>query len=277
MRKNLGRRNRSQIRVQLEDRSLGKNQSSLDDVLELPNVAGPRVADEPFRRRRRDALYPFTEIAGISRKEKHSELRNIGTTLTQRGHFKRENVQSVIEIRAETAGANRLLKISICSGDDPHVNTHRTAATDRLELAFLQNAQQLNLSLQRQLTHFVQEDCASVGELEAADVPPKGTGESTLHMPKEFALYQTRRDGTTVYLYQRTILTRAPVVNGPRDEFLPSPCLSINEHTGVGGRDLVDSSQKCEQGWATAHDLLEVVLGADLLLKIDILFLKPCF
>src|SRR2546427_1204906 len=98
MRRNLFRRNRNQICVQLEDRALGKNQGPLDDVLQLPNVAGPGVADEPFRRRRRDALYPFTEIAGISRKEKHSELRNIGTTFTQWGHFKRENVQSVIEI-----------------------------------------------------------------------------------------------------------------------------------------------------------------------------------
>ena len=40
---------------------------------------------------------------------------------------------------------------------------------------------------------------------------------------------------------------------------------------------LVDSSQKLEKHRAITHDLLEVMYGANLLLKIDILFLKPCF
>jgi len=67
-------------------------------------------------------------------KEEHCELKNIGTTLTQRRHFERKDIQSIIEIGSKTAGTNRLLKIPICSGDDPHVNTHRTVAADWLEL-----------------------------------------------------------------------------------------------------------------------------------------------
>jgi hypothetical protein len=113
--------------------------------LQLSYVAWPEVALESFRGRRGDPLHPFTEIPGISRKEEHCELRNIGTTLTQRGHFKREDVQSIVEIGPETPGTNRLLKISVCGGDDPDVNAHRTVAADWLKLALLETAQQLNL------------------------------------------------------------------------------------------------------------------------------------
>src|SRR5262249_6003705 len=104
----------------------------------------------------------------------------------------------------------------------------------------------------------------------------KGAGESTLHMSKQFALDQSGGDRTTVDLYQRTTFTQAPVVNCARDQLFPGSRFTVDEHARISGSDLVYSSQQVQQRCTVAHNLLEVMFSANLLLKIDILFLEPC-
>ena len=61
-----------------------------------------------------------------------------------------------------------LLEIAVRRGDDAHVDLDRLAAADPLELALLQDAQQLDLHVQRELADLVEEQRAAVGQLEPA-------------------------------------------------------------------------------------------------------------
>jgi len=57
----------------------------------------------------------LTEIPGIIEKGRTWRVEHIGTTAHAAGHFKREDVQSIVKIGPETPGTNRLLKISVCA------------------------------------------------------------------------------------------------------------------------------------------------------------------
>jgi hypothetical protein len=60
------------------------------------------------------------------------------------------------------------------------------------DFAVLQDAQQLGLQLQRQLTHLVQEERAAIGLLEGALAPGLRSGEGAFLMAEQLALDQRR-------------------------------------------------------------------------------------
>src|SRR5277367_3812832 len=119
------------------------------------------------------------------------------------------------------------MEIAVCGGNHAHVHTQGTAAPYRLKLVFLQDAEQFHLRLQAKLPDFIQEDRAAVGKLEAADAALERPRERPFHVPKQFALYQTSRDGAAVHTHQGTAVTRASAVDRARHELLPCPRFSI--------------------------------------------------
>ncbi len=95
-------------------------------------------------------------------------------------------------------------------------------------------------------------------------------------MPKQFALYQTSRDGAAVHTHQGTAIAGASVVDRARHEFLPRPRFAVNEHRRIRGSDLLHGVERLQQCWTITHDLLEVMLRMQFLPEINVLLLQHC-
>src|SRR5690606_20385812 len=93
--------------------------------------------------------------------------------------------EPVIEILAEAPGGDLFGEAPVGRGDDADIDRLGDAATESLELARLDHAQQLDLRVQRQLTDLVEEQGGAVGVLEAADMAVEGAGEAALLMPEQ--------------------------------------------------------------------------------------------
>ena len=148
-------------------------------------------------------------------------------------------------------------------------------AAHRLELSLLEDPQQLDLGLQRQLADLVEEDRAASGQLEPAHASIDRPGEGTLDVTEELALHETRRDGAAVHLHERSMLPATLGVDRPRDQLLAGSGLAGDEYRRIGRRHLPDLVQHAQEGAAAADHLHEVVLPADLLLQIDVLGVEP--
>src|SRR5215510_17429 len=140
---------RKQIPVELQRSAARQDDRPLDDVLQLPDVAGPRVAHEPTHCFGGDRFHRPAEPPREASEKEHRELRNVRRPLPQRRNTERKHVEAVKEIRAKAAGAHRLLEIAIGRCDHPHVHTDRFVAADRLEFLLLEYAQELDLRLGR--------------------------------------------------------------------------------------------------------------------------------
>src|SRR5580698_864172 len=152
------------------------------------------------------------------------------------------------------------MEIAVGGGNHAHVHTQRVTAPYGLKLVFLQDAEQLHLCLQAKLPDFIQEDCAAVRKLEAADAPLERPREGPFHMPKQFALHQTSRDRAAVHTHQSTAVAGASAVYRARHEFLPGPRLAVNQYRRIRGSDLLHGVERLQQCWTVAHDLLEIML-----------------
>ena len=97
--------------------------------------------------------------------------------LPQRRHAQRVDLESVVEIGAKAAFGHLLLQIPVGGGDEAHIHPQRPIGADTLDLALLQGPQQLGLQAEGQFADLVQEQGATVGQLELAGPITDGTGE----------------------------------------------------------------------------------------------------
>ena len=108
------------------------------------------------------------------------------------------DVEAVVEILAEAAGADLLLEVAVGRGDDADVDLLGLAVADAEDDALLQRAEELHLEVQRQLADLVEEERALVGRLELAGPRRDRAGEGALHVAEELALDQVLGDGAAV-------------------------------------------------------------------------------
>src|SRR5580704_11448548 len=111
-----------------------------------------------------EAFSCFTRIAIDEVLNQHG---NVLLPFTQRRHLNRENVEPVKEIAPERARSDGRFQIAVSSGNHPNIRSDGSSSTDTTELVFLQNAQKSDLGLGRELSDFIEEDCASFGQLKA--------------------------------------------------------------------------------------------------------------
>ena len=74
----------------------------------------------------------------------------------------------MIEILAESPGANLRFEIAAGRGDDAHVDAHLGGAADPLERLVYEHAHDLVLGLARQVADFIEEQRAGVRLLQRA-------------------------------------------------------------------------------------------------------------
>jgi hypothetical protein len=117
----------------------------------------------------------------------HQE-RDIGPPLAERRHREGEDVEPVIEVLAERPGGDRGGQVAVRRGDHADVDADRLAAADALELALLEDAEELHLRVGRDVADLVEEDRAAVGQLEAAEPPLRRAGEGAVLVAEELAL-----------------------------------------------------------------------------------------
>ena len=95
--------------------------------------------------------------------------RDVLGPFAQRRHRQGQHVQPVEQILAKPALGDGLAQAHIGRGDDADIQADGFAAADAADLAFLQEAQQVALQVDRHVADFVQEQRAAVGILDLAD------------------------------------------------------------------------------------------------------------
>src|SRR5262249_13628949 len=124
-------------------------------------------------------------------------------------------------------------------------------------LALLQYAEQLRLHRRRQLTHFVEEQGAAGGQLEAPALEPVGAGEGTALVAEQLGLDQGLGQRGAVDRGEGPFGARAPLVDRARERLLARSAGAGEQHGGLGRRDALGLSQRRREGRRAALDRIE--------------------
>ncbi len=110
--------------------------------------------------------------------------------LAQRREIDVQDIEPVIQIVPEFPQCYELLEAPVGGGEHPNVYLDRLNASHPKECPRLQHPQQLHLHGGRDLADLVEEDGASVGQLEATQPALRRTGEGALFVAEQLRLKQ---------------------------------------------------------------------------------------
>src|SRR5688572_20875929 len=94
------------------------------------------------------------------------EQNDVVAALPKRGDANRDRVDPVKEVLPEGTDPDPLVEVLVGRGNQPEVDRDRAAAADALDLPAFERPKQLRLNARRERSHLVQEERASVRELE---------------------------------------------------------------------------------------------------------------
>jgi len=85
------------------------------------------------------------------------QRQNVTAPFSQGRQPQRHHVETVIQVGAKAAGPDLLRKIPVGGCNQAHVETDGAAAAQTLDLALLENAQDLGLQSQLHLRYFIEQ------------------------------------------------------------------------------------------------------------------------
>src|SRR5580698_6455418 len=160
--------------------------------------------------------YTLNSLAVLTREhldKVHDQQLNIIAPLPQRRQRNRKSAQTVVEVTSESTLIDHASEISMRGSNEANVDFTRATATGPFEFLFLQNPQEPRLECQREVTHFVKEECAGISHFETANSLSDRPGEGTLLMPKQLALEQIEGNCRAIELNEGAIAARTEIVN----------------------------------------------------------------
>jgi len=129
---------------------------------------------------------------------------------------------------------HQILKILVGRCDQPHVHLDRPRFANALELALLQDAQELDLDQGGISPTSSRKSVPPWAELEAPFAVRRCARECAFDVAKQLALDQALGQGGAVGFDERLVGAVAVVVDGVRDELLACTGLSFNQKPWCG-------------------------------------------
>ena len=133
---------------------------------QLADVAGPRLLLEPAEGIGRQAECVTVVHLLDDPEEAVREHGDVATTLAQRRQVQRDQVDAIEQVFAKLAARHLVGQHTVRGAHDPHVDRDALARAEHLEGAVLQDAEQLHLRREVEVTDLVEEDRAAVRERE---------------------------------------------------------------------------------------------------------------
>ena len=177
---------------------LGEGDHAAHLVLQLADVAGPAIEQQPLHRFFGDAQLALLEFVGGAGDEVVDEAGDLVAPLAQRRDREADDVEAVEEVFAEPAVADGVLEVGVGGGDDADVDGEGAGLAERRDFTRLEEAEQLGLEVEAELADFVEEEGAVAGGADQAELIAVGAGEGAAAVAEQLAFEQVARDGGAV-------------------------------------------------------------------------------
>ena len=189
-----------------------------DFVVVIYNPKSKKRTDQIVRAREillahRSPDIPVGIVSGATREHETVRLTTLGTMLdqeitgdrhdiewplTQRRDGHREDIETVKKILAKNAFGDSLGHIAVGGGDDADIERHRLLAANPLDLALLQDAEQLGLEAHRHFSDLIEKQRTLLRLLELAGLRLLRPGKGALFVTEQGRFEQTVRDRRAV-------------------------------------------------------------------------------
>ena len=234
---------------------LGEDGGAFDDILEFAHIAGPIVGEQSsYAAFRKSAAFDAVFL-GKTLEKMIGEDFDIPRALAERGDLDGENIEAVVEILAKFAFLNRFEQVAVRGGKDADIDFDGFISPDAFEFPLLEDAEELGLEGEGDLTDLVEQNRAAIRQLEAA-IPLVGrAGEGAFFVAEEFAFDERLGNGGAIDLDERLVGTLAVEENLVGHKLFARSIFTADHDRGIRPADTVDEIFQAGDGGAASNDL----------------------
>ena len=221
----------------------GDVEGTLHDVLQFPHVPRPGITAEDLGDFCREPPAWLVDGLYAGPEERFRQQHDVLLPFPQGRDIDGQHAQAVEQILPERAVAHALLQALVGRGDDADVDRPGELAADTAHFLVLDDAQQVDLGLQRHVADLVQEDGPPFRQFELARLALLlRAGERPGVIAEQLALDEVSGQGAAIDDHKRRILAGAGIVDGMGEQFLAGAALPEDEGRDVAVRgDLAES------------------------------------
>ena len=246
-----------------DDRRIVQQDHPLEDIAQLPDIAGPGVAGERVARVGGERPLGEPVVRAGPCQEVLGEDQHVEAALAERRQGQRDDGEPVVEILAKALGRDRGAEILVGGGHDPHVGGLGAGAAEAPHGALLERGEELGLKGRGEQADLVEKEHAAMGELKQAGLGLARVGEGPLLVAEQLGLEQALRDGGAVDVDERLGRARPGSMQRPREQALARSGLAEDQqrrrthrHRG-GANELLNLSPQGDHGGAIPDQVCE--------------------
>ena len=190
------------------------------------------------------------------------QRQDVARPLAQRRDGQGEDAETVIEILAEPACLDLRTQVSVGGGDHAHVETQHALAAQPLDLALLQDPQQLALQAQFHLGDLVEQQGAALGEFELAGPGLVGAGKGAPFVAEQHRLQHVFRDGRAIDGHEGLGRPGRVGVQVAGKDLLADPRFAVEHHRDLRGGNPGYQLQQLQAARVLQHQAVGRTLAA---------------
>ena len=188
------------------------------------------------------------------------QQRDVLAPLAERRNRDVDDVESIVKIFPERAGADLREEVAVGGRHETHVRRDVAAVvSNALDFTGLDESQQQRLHPQAHFPDLVHEERAAVGHLEQAGAIAPRAREAAADVAEKFRFQEGFRNAGAIERDERRAAPPAPAVNEMRHDLLADAAFAGYEYLGVGRGRVPDVLEDGADG-QTSADQLAVVL-----------------
>ena len=203
------------------------------------------------------------EVARGAFQEVLGQRGDLLAALAERRDGEADDGEAVVEVFAEASLGDEALEVGVGRGDHAHVDADGPRVAEGLDLARLEESQQLRLDVEAQLADLVEEEGASGGGADDAGEVGGGAGEGPAAVAEELAVDHLARDGRAVERHEGVGAAAGGGVDHAGDHLLAGAGLAGEQDQDVERRNPLDVRHQLRHGLAEEDRAVRVAAGLD--------------
>ena len=232
----------------------GHDHGPFDTILQLPDIPRPGIVFNGRHRVLAEIVTLFALLLADALKEHARQQQGVAFAFSQGRNGNIDLTHPVIEIFTKLVGTNQFMQVLVGGTQHAHIHRNFLAATDTLNDALLQEAQQLGLQRRGHIADLVQEQRATGRGFDLARCLPGRTGKGAFFIAEQLALQQVLGNRSTVNGDKASFLSLAQLMQRLGHQLLTGTRLAQDQHRGIRRRDLFHRAADLQHaGTASDH------------------------
>src|ERR1700692_1712862 len=181
----LGMRLESQV-ARLQNGAIRKQESALQNVAQLANISRPVIGSQPLHGFHGKLGPRARHIGADSQQQGMRNRGNVILPFAQGRNRKGHGADAKVKVAAKYFGFDQMAQVLMGGGNQPHVDKTIANVSQAAKSFFLDHLQQLGLYVGIDVADLIQENSATMADLEQTGLGIDGTSERAFFVAEQF-------------------------------------------------------------------------------------------